>query len=310
MIRTVGKSLAIAATLIATGAGAVVVRAQYGLGDDPAFVPPSPAPAGAPVRSTTNVLSNPLPLVTSPKSTTATQAPQAYGAMRSSNVSGQQIRSAAAGLPMNTKVGPYGVGKRPLTSPTPSRVTQTGHLSTPGSVKTAGHFDETSDPGFMLPVPPPAADALANPPTTFLRPKTYPEIPAPSFPTERIRPPTIMGSHLGLQPGETATERSLRLMTAVGDLERQLDSLDQRNADLIQQVKTRDDQLLLAIREIRSARKEVSSARDELESLKQQVRALQEKVRDAERDNAAVLQTMAPLLQKLLEADSGTQPQE
>ena len=120
---------------------------------------------------------------------------------------------------------------------------------------------------------------------------------------DRVGPPTILGSHLGLQPGETATERSLRLMSAVGDLERQVEALDQRNAEQSQLIKQRDEQLLLAIREIKTARKEVSSARDELEHLRQQVKALQDKVRDAERDNAALLQTMAPLLQKLLDSN-------
>jgi chromosome segregation ATPase len=133
------------------------------------------------------------------------------------------------------------------------------------------------------------------------------------FPTDRGRPPTIMGSHLGLQPGETATERSLRLMSAVGDLEQQLDAMGQQNAELNQHLKQREAQLLLAIREIKSARKEVSSARDELEHLRQQVKLLQDKVHDADRDNAALLQTMAPLLQKLLETDttsSDPDPQE
>lgn len=173
---------------------------------------------------------------------------------------------------------------------------------------TQAHYDETMDPGFPPSVPPPSNETPAHP---LLFPKAKPlPLPAPGvvFPTDRGQPPSILGSHLGLLPGETATERSLRLMNAIGELERQLDSFGQRNAELNQTVKQRDEQLLLAIREIRAARKEVSNARDELEHLRLQVKTLQDKVRDAERDNAALLQTMAPLLQKLLDPAEANSP--
>lgn len=97
-------------------------------------------------------------------------------------------------------------------------------------------------------------------------------------------------------------------MTTLGEYEHQLEGLGQRNAELNQLVKQRDDQLLLAIREIKSTRKEVQSARDELEHLRQQVKALQDKVHGADRDNAALIQTIAPLLQKLLETDANPSP--
>ena len=92
-------------------------------------------------------------------------------------------------------------------------------------------------------------------------------------------------------------------MSAVGELERHVEGLEQRNAEQSQLIKHRDEQLLLTVREIKTARKDVMAARDELEHLRLQVKALQEKVRDAERDNAALMQTMAPLLQKLLDPD-------
>lgn len=187
-----------------------------------------------------------------------------------------------------------------------STVTPVNAVSTPGSPTTgtatqAGHYNETTDPGFSSPVPPPTSETPQHP-LLFSRSRMAP-IPGPGsvFPNDRMQPPTIMGRHLGLQPGETATERSLRLMSAIGELERQVESTGHRNEELNLSVKQRDDQLLLAIREIRAARKDVATAREELERLREQVRTLQEKVRDAERDNAALLQTMAPLLQKLLE---------
>lgn len=125
----------------------------------------------------------------------------------------------------------------------------------------------------------------------------------PSFPMDRNSPPSVIGSHLGLKPGETATERSLRLMSAIGDLERHVEDVTQQNANLNLLVNQRDEKLQLAVREIRSARKDLMTAKDELERLKREVDDLREKVRNAEKDNAAVLQTMAPLLQQLLESD-------
>jgi outer membrane protein TolC len=95
-------------------------------------------------------------------------------------------------------------------------------------------------------------------------------------------------------------------MNLINDRDQQIDGLSQRNSELSQMVKQRDDQLLLAIREIKSTRKEVQTARDELEYLRQQVKALQEKVHGADRDNAALIQTMAPLLQKLLESNNNS----
>lgn len=127
--------------------------------------------------------------------------------------------------------------------------------------------------------------------------------PTPLFPLDRNSPPSVIGSHLGLKPGETATERSLRLMSAIGDLERHVEDVTQQNAHWNVLVNQRDEKLQLAVREIRSARKDLAMAKDELERLKREVDGLRERVRNAEKDNAAVLQTMAPLLQQLLESD-------
>lgn len=324
MIRFVGKSLGIAVNVVIMGtAGVLVVCAQNGFDDDAGLIPPSPAPP--PSAATRIGMGLPSPALAAPSQSTSTTVPSAaYNLTRLPQATKGAARSNAPASPapqaygvnrsVQSKIGPYGVGGRRPEPGGPAvdasrKLTQATHASGQNaagdSVKTAGHFDEINDPGFVSPVPPPMAEAGPGP--LFQRTKPLPDS-GMSFPTERMRPPTIMGSHLGLQPGETATERSLRLMSAVGELERQVESLDQRNAELNQHIKQRDDQLLLAIREIKSARKEVTSARDELEHLRQQVAALQDKVRDAERDNAALLQTMAPLLQKLLETDGTNSP--
>lgn len=323
MIRFIGKSLGIAVNVVIMGtAGVLVVCAQNGFDDD-GLIPPSPAP----LPSTTSriAMGLPEPALAAPSQSTSTNSPSAaYNLTRLPQAANGSNRPSApvtpatqpygVNRPVQSRVGPYGVGGKVPKPGAPAvessrKLTQAAHASSQNpagdTVKTAGHFDEITDPGFVSPVPPPSAEAGPGP--LFQRTRPVPDA-GMSFPAERMRPPTIMGSHLGLQPGETATERSLRLMSAVGELERQVESLDQRNGELNQHIKQRDDQLLLAIREIKSARKEVSSARAELEHLRQQVGALQDKVRDAERDNAALLQTMAPLLQKLLEADGTTSP--
>ena len=92
-------------------------------------------------------------------------------------------------------------------------------------------------------------------------------------------------------------------MSAIGDLERHVEDVTQQNANLNAVIAQRDEKLQSAVREIRSARKDLVTAKEELERLKREVEGLREKVRNAEKDNAAVLQTMAPLLQQLLESD-------
>lgn len=317
MIRIVGKSLGITIAMALIGIGTCVSVAQAQYIDDSSDIPPSPSPA--PYKSSqwgSVPVGIPTPTMTSPPQSTSTNPP-AYSMSKIPGTPQRQIRTVIPANPNRPPqiVGPYGAGGRrpdvPKVAYEPSRkVTLAAHAATaatpssttgPGKVTTA-RFDEASDAGFMAPIPPPASDVVNTPMLHRHRPPLLG--PGAHFPMDRVGPPTIMGSHLGLLPGETATERSLRLMSHVGDLERQVEAFDQRNTEQCQLIKQRDDQLLLAIREIKTARKEVGAARDELEQLRRQVKALQEKVRDAERDNAALLQTMAPLLQKLLDADA------
>ncbi|MBI5757319.1 MAG: hypothetical protein HZA46_02230 [Planctomycetales bacterium] len=127
-------------------------------------------------------------------------------------------------------------------------------------------------------------------------------------PSDRNKPPPITGTHLGLRPGETATERSLRLMANIAELEFHAEELSQRDTAMTALIRQKDEKLAQAIREIKSARKELSLAREELERLKEQTHALQEKMRAAERENTALLQSIAPLLHQLLETDASETP--
>jgi len=263
-------------------------------------VPPSPAPA---VEETVRTVMAPRP------------APAIVTPFVGSSTQGSPARPALAPKPARRPtLSPY--TKAGLPAPTPRKsespgpgsalngnsVTPLGQVPIRGGVSKT-HFQKSPDSEFLQPVTP---TPEAQRPSLF--PGHQPPASSLVYPTERMTPPSILGSHLGLHPGETATERSFRLMTALGELQTQVEGLEQRNAELEQQVQRKDDQLLLAIREIKSVRREVSSAKEELERLRSQISALQEKVQNADRDNAALLQTMAPLLQKLLESEVGPPP--
>ena len=168
------------------------------------------------------------------------------------------------------------------------KVTPVGHLEPPQTL--------TLD-GVELPAQPVPRHRGPQPPQMFVAP------------SERGTPPSIRGSQLQLQPGETATERSMRLMTMLLESERQNEELRAQQADLLTRNKEGQDQLLAAAREIRSARKELTTARDDLGRLRNDVQSLRERVRASDKEHAAVLQSMGPLLQQLLESeDVGSLP--
>jgi hypothetical protein len=328
IIRNFWKSAGLALAFL-VGDPLAVAQAQYN--DYRYEIPPSPSPP--PYKSSqwgSIPVGTPAPNLTSPPLSSSTNAPATGGLSPAYNMTrlpGAKQQASRAVIPANPNrppqpVGPFGAGsRRPdaqkgaydpsrWSSPAVHNAAVAAPMGTAAGTDrvTQVKYDESPATGFMEPIPPAAMDATNS--SLLHRSKPIQLPPGGNFPTERVGPPMILGSHLGLLPGETATERSMRLMSAVGDLERQVQALDQRNTEQSQLIKQRDDQLLLAIREIKSARKEIITARDELEHLRQQVRALQDKVRDAERDNAALLQTMAPLLQKLLDSDAATQPDE
>lgn len=313
MIRINGKALWMTMFLAGTGVCASMVAGQQGFVDDSSHVPPSPGIYSTPQRASSIPGTSPTPSVTRPvPSTSVTTGDFGQGRLptRQDRAVGTNAPTLQPGGIANTKVGPYGVGgrrpdpSRPVTaahshSEASNRVTPLGKVSTTGTVKQTGQSDDAVESGFSSPPPNQLQDT--GPFLNFNR--TPPPAPGMSYPSERFGAPQITGSRIGLLPGETATERSMRLMSRIGELEGHLGESEQRNAELLALTRQRDEQLLLAIREIKVARKEVTSARDELEHLRLQVKALQDKVQNAERDNAALLQTMAPLLQKLVEAD-------
>lgn len=309
------RSMAVAAAMVLSQTGPATVFAQSEFLDANSHVPPSPGNYSTSTYISSNrsagvTVGRPTPGVTSPPQAVAGKVPPfAYDHARRRNMPEVPARatvpnearpgSTVARSTGSSLLNPFGIGKKnETTTDTPRTATPLGHIPITGNVSKAS-YNQLEDPSQGFPPP----DPLPGVPGPSLIPHRQPVVNGGNFPTDRGGPPMILGNHLRLSPGETATERSMRLMTTIGELERQLDALGQQSAEQNQLLKHRDDQLLLAIREIRSARKEVATAKDELERLRQQVQLLQDKVRDAERDNAALLQTMAPLLQRQLESD-------
>ena len=185
-------------------------------------------------------------------------------------------------------------------APAPPRRLVSGRTRADGLVVPAAHVD--APPGAMSSTPTGEPGVWSLPQFSGGR-----SSPGPTS-SDRTRPPAITGSHLGLRPGETATERSLRLMAIIAEFERQSEELSQRDAALTALIRQKDDKLVQATREIKAARKELSVASEELERLKEQTQELREKMRTAERENTAMLQSIAPLLHQLLETDASETP--
>ena len=122
-------------------------------------------------------------------------------------------------------------------------------------------------------------------------------------PTDRGVQPPFRGSITGLNFGETPVERLIQMQTSMREMEQQNDELRQLNAGLQNRIKEREEQMLAAVREIKVARKELALAKTDLERSKKELQNLQDRVRTAEREHAAVLRSMGPLLQQLLESD-------
>lgn len=146
----------------------------------------------------------------------------------------------------------------------------------------------------------PAPRAFA-PPIPQARPAT--PGPYPVLPTDRGVPPTVTGSHLGLQPGETATERSLRLMNIIAELEQLNADLREENDKLKAELKEKEAKLQAATFQMNAARKELSQASDEFKRLRKELSDLRDKIRTAEQENTSLLRSLAPLLQQMLQTD-------
>lgn len=196
---------------------------------------------------------------------------------------------------------------RPSAAPAPSITSTNANKSTAAQgnsvprssgVVPAAHEEFSTNPSIAPDLPRDAVPVPLPPSMLQARPAT----PGPSFlfPTERTVPPQITGRHLGLQPGETATERSLRLMTVIAELEQTTAELTEQNARLKEELKAKDAKLQSATSQIAAARKELLAAQDEFQRLRKEITTLRDKHRVAEEENASLMRSLSPLLKQLL----------
>ena len=127
--------------------------------------------------------------------------------------------------------------------------------------------------------------------------------PAITFPAERTVPPQITGSHLGLHPGQTATERSLSLMSANAELEQENAELQALVAKLSAELKAKDAKLQSSISHISAARKEMALAQEEFQRLRKEMADLRDRFRSAEQENSSLMRSLSPLLKQILQSD-------
>ena len=129
----------------------------------------------------------------------------------------------------------------------------------------------------------------------------------PIQPQQIMMPPTgggrpgLRGLRTGLN-GETATERLIQVEALKSEVDRENDELRQQFTLLQARYKESQEQLMTAAREIQAARKELSMARNDLDRLRGETQNLRERIRLAEKEHAGFIQSMAPLLQQILES--------
>ncbi|TXT36952.1 MAG: hypothetical protein FD138_828 [Planctomycetota bacterium] len=174
------------------------------------------------------------------------------------------------------------------------------------AVQPASHEELSGTPpgSFGLSPDAPSSNLVPSPLSPVI-PHARPAAPGPSFlfPSERAVPPQITGSHLGLQPGETATERSLRLMTVIADLEEQNAQLAEQNAKLSAELKAKEAKLQSGTLQISAARKEMLLATEEFQRLRKANADLREKLQSAEQENGSLMRSLSPLLKQILQSE-------
>lgn len=288
-MKTQAWPLAIAVVLIATNTSIVGGQSDS---DEMIFMPPTVAPT-TPVRKSNDTQTPPKPLN---KNSLAGRA----------NVA----RSNVAFPPQSARTGPQQPGRTvpPTTVPNASSVSKPSNRAAKTAASPIMQASSTiSDPGVtttaladpMQGVTPEGEDPILR---EQRRKRSPTSIPLMTTPANRGTAPGVRGALLGLN-GESATERALKMMEANTELERENEELRQQNAALIARVKESHDQLTAGVREIQLARRELTAARGDLDRLKSELQILRDKVRVAEREYSAILQSIGPLLQQIVESD-------
>lgn len=165
-------------------------------------------------------------------------------------------------------------------------------------------FSESEQGSFGLSPDVPLDNAAPSSlPPLISRARPMAQGPSLVFPAERKAPPQITGTHLGLHSGETATERSMRLMNVIAELEEQNANLAEQNAKLNAELKAKEAKLQTGTQQISATRKELSLAQDEFRRMRKEIAELREKFRTSERESAALMRSLSPLLKQMLQSD-------
>ncbi len=116
--------------------------------------------------------------------------------------------------------------------------------------------------------------------------------------------PYVVGTKLGLKPGETATQRALDQQQELDDYKQREDEYKKRIVGLEKEIEQKNGRLVEAIREMNATRQELVAVKSQLEGWSQNMNELREKIRSAEADNLATMQTIIQLLQQFLQVES------
>ncbi len=174
-----------------------------------------------------------------------------------------------------------------------------------GEVKLASH-EVNGGPApadFDFPPDASAGQNVPLPPSVMTLPHSAVSGQSVVIPADRLAAPTIKGNHLKLRPGETATERSLRLMNVIAEQDQHNTELAAQNARLQAQLKTKEIELQKALDQIIAARKTLQLDQEEFQRLRKELNDLREKFRAAERENVSIMRSISPLLKQMLHSE-------
>lgn len=192
---------------------------------------------------------------------------------------------------------------KPFVKSSQSRAPSPAQPQRDAAVTPASHEEFAAPPPSNYGISPDVVPSQPLPPHPNNGALARPAAPGPSlvFPMQRTVPPQVTGSHLKLQPGETATEFSLRLLADNAGLTEQNAWQTSEIARLTAELKAKDAKLQTGATQINAARKELAQATAEFHRLRKEIGDLREKIRAAEGESASLMRSLSPLLKQILQ---------
>jgi hypothetical protein len=134
--------------------------------------------------------------------------------------------------------------------------------------------------------------------TVGCQPSTWPWTVPGQHPTSGTPPVSLASAQMQQPPGNAYVQELSQRLQAAGD---EIRSLEARLAYREEKIEEKSRELSQALKEIQAAQTELSQARQEIEQLRQENANLQARLQASERQNREHLQTIAVLLQRLME---------